>query len=150
MPDAEERRVAEKAREDEREGKLASTQAGEFVREEIHHVRERKHGARSPQQAIAIGLSKTRRAGVKLPPPRRGSSKPEAPSRARHRKRAKAFGRPRLKNALSGHDGSVEARGPLDGFADESFAPSAIRCSASRIKVASSICDEGRADEGAG
>jgi Family of unknown function (DUF6496) len=75
MPDAEERRVEERAREDAREGKSPSTQAGEFVREEMHHVREGKHGARSPQQAIAIGLSKARRAGVKLPPPKRGSAR---------------------------------------------------------------------------
>lgn len=59
----------ERAREDEAEGKSPSTQAGEFVREEIEHVREGKHGARSAKQAIAIGLSKARRAGVKLPPP---------------------------------------------------------------------------------
>ncbi|HEV2452713.1 MAG TPA: DUF6496 domain-containing protein [Verrucomicrobiae bacterium] len=64
----------QKAREDEREGKSASTQAGEFVREEFHHIREGKHGARSPRQAIAIGLSKARRAGVKLPPPVRGKA----------------------------------------------------------------------------
>jgi len=63
-----ERKTIERAREDAREGKSPSTQAGEFVREEIHHVREGKHGARSTQQAIAIGLSKARRAGVKLPP----------------------------------------------------------------------------------
>jgi len=75
MPDAEERKVVEKAHEDEREGKSPSTQAGEFVREEMHHVREGKHGARSPQQAIAIGLSKARRAGVKLSPPKRGSAR---------------------------------------------------------------------------
>ena len=62
----------ERAREDEREGKAPSTQAGEFVREEMEHIREGKHGARSPEQAIAIGLSKARRAGVKLPPPKRG------------------------------------------------------------------------------
>jgi hypothetical protein len=65
-----ERETVERAREDAREGKSPSTQAGEFVREEIHHVRENKHGARSPQQAIAIGLSKARRAGVKLGPPK--------------------------------------------------------------------------------
>lgn len=65
-----ERETIERAREDAREGKSASTQAGEFVREEIHHVREGKHGASSPQQAIAIGLSKARRAGVKLPAPK--------------------------------------------------------------------------------
>ncbi|HEU5395783.1 MAG TPA: DUF6496 domain-containing protein [Verrucomicrobiae bacterium] len=67
-----EQKVIERAREDEREGKSPSTQAGEFVREEFHHIREGKHGARSPQQAIAIGLSKARRAGVKLQPPRGG------------------------------------------------------------------------------
>ena len=61
-----------RAREDEREGKSPSTQAGEFVREEMEHIRQGEHGARSPEQAIAIGLSKARRAGVKLPPPKRG------------------------------------------------------------------------------
>jgi uncharacterized protein DUF6496 len=61
----------ERARQDKREGKAPSTQAGEFVREEMHHVREGKHGARSTKQAIAIGLSKARRAGVKLRPPKR-------------------------------------------------------------------------------
>ena len=64
-----------KAREDKREGKSASTQAGEFVREEIDTIRHGKHGARSPQQAIAIGLSEARRAGVDLPPPRKGKTK---------------------------------------------------------------------------
>ena len=72
MPEEE---VIERAREDEREGKSPSTQAGEFVREEMEHIREGKHGARSPEQAIAIGLSKARRAGVKLPPPKRGKQR---------------------------------------------------------------------------
>ena len=69
-----EQATIERAREDEREGKSPSTQAGEFVREEFHHIREGKHGARSAKQAIAIGLSKARRAGVKLPPPSRDQS----------------------------------------------------------------------------
>ena len=64
--------VIRRARRDAEEGKSPSTQAGEFIREEIEHVREGKHGARSPQQAIAIGLSKARRAGIKLPPPKKG------------------------------------------------------------------------------
>jgi hypothetical protein len=64
MPD---KRTIERARRDARQGKSLSTQAGEFVREEMEHVREGKHGARSTKQAIAIGLSKARRAGVKLP-----------------------------------------------------------------------------------
>jgi len=69
MPEEE---TLKRAREDKREGKSPSTQAGEFVREEMEHIREGKHGARSPEQAIAIGLSKARRAGVELPPPKRG------------------------------------------------------------------------------
>jgi Family of unknown function (DUF6496) len=64
-----ERKTIEKAEQDKKEGKSPSTQAGEFVREEIDHVREGKHGVRSTKQAIAIGLSKARRAGVELPPP---------------------------------------------------------------------------------
>src|SRR5262245_13296905 len=68
------KKTLERARRDRRLGKSASTQAGEFVREEIHHVRQGKHGARSTRQAIAIGLSKARRAGVKLPPPEPGQT----------------------------------------------------------------------------
>ena len=68
-----EKATIERARKDAREGKAPSTQAGEFVREEMHHVREGKHGARSTKQAIAIGLSKARRAGVKLKKPKRGT-----------------------------------------------------------------------------
>jgi hypothetical protein len=69
-----EKRTVERARKDKREGKAPSTQAGEFVREEMDHVREGKHGARSAKQAIAIGLSKARRAGVKLAPPKAGTA----------------------------------------------------------------------------
>jgi hypothetical protein len=69
-----EKRTIERARKDAREGKAPSTQAGEFVREEMDHIREGKHGARSAKQAIAIGLSKARRAGVKLAPPAKGST----------------------------------------------------------------------------
>jgi hypothetical protein len=70
-----EAKTVERARRAKRAGKSPSTQAGEFVREEIHHIREGKHGARSPEQAIAIGLSKARLAGVKLPPPEKGEAK---------------------------------------------------------------------------
>jgi hypothetical protein len=72
MPD---KRTIEKAREDKREGKSASTQAGEFVHAEIEKIRHGKHGARSARQAIAIGLSEARRAGVDLPPPKKGEAK---------------------------------------------------------------------------
>jgi hypothetical protein len=87
-----EKRTIEAARRDKREGKAPSTQAGEFVHEEIEHVREGKHGARSTKQAIAIGLSKARRAGVKLPPPPNGG----ASSRTR-----KSLARPSAKRATA-------------------------------------------------
>src|SRR5215211_2334328 len=70
-----EKRTVEKARKDKRAGKSPTTQAGEFVREEIRKIRRGKHGAKSPQQAIAIGLSEARRAGVKLRPPAKGKAK---------------------------------------------------------------------------
>jgi hypothetical protein len=69
-----EKQTLERAKRDKREGKAASTQAGEFVREEMDHIREGKHGARNTRQAIAIGLSKARRAGVKLKPPKKGAA----------------------------------------------------------------------------
>ena len=96
-----EKETLERAKEDKREGKAPSTQAGEFVKEEMDHVREGKHGARSAKQAIAIGLSKARRGGVKLPPPKSGSertrkqaarddAKGSSPSRPVSRKRSRA------------------------------------------------------------
>ena len=93
-----ERETIKRARKDKREGKSPSTQAGEFVREEIHHIREGKHGARSAKQAIAIGLSKARRAGVKLPAPKKG----DAPARVRKTaKQDLARGRKRTKKRPS-------------------------------------------------
>ena len=70
-----EKQTLKRAAKDKREGKAPTTQAGEFIREEVHHLREGKHGARSTKQAIAIGLSKARRAGVKLAAPKRGSAR---------------------------------------------------------------------------
>jgi hypothetical protein len=74
-----EKKTIKRARQAKREGKAPTTQASEFVKEEMHHIREGKHGAKSAKQAIAIGLSKARRAGVKLPPPEKG----EAPKKTR-------------------------------------------------------------------
>ncbi len=107
-----EKKTLERAKEDLREGKRPSTAAGEFVREEMHHIREGKHGAQSTKQAIAIGLSKARRAGVPLEPPGEGQTsestresaerayeigqgerEPRAPSRKRARATLKALKR---------------------------------------------------------
>ncbi|MCI0404226.1 MAG: DUF6496 domain-containing protein, partial [Acidobacteria bacterium] len=108
MPEKATTARAQRAR---REGKSPSTQAGEFVREEIHHIREGKHGARSAKQAIAIGLSKARRAGVRMKPPAKGkasaatrrkarqdfakgqSARRRAPSRTRSRATSRALRR---------------------------------------------------------
>lgn len=84
-----EKETLERARKDKREGKAASTQAGEFVREEIEHIREGKHGARSTKQAIAIGLAKARRAGVDLPPSETASEETEKQANRDRRKGAK-------------------------------------------------------------
>ncbi len=85
-----EKRIIERARKDAREGKSPSTQAGEFVHEEIEHVKEGKHGARSTKQAIAIGLSKARRAGVNLPPPKGNVSRKTGAQASRDSARGKS------------------------------------------------------------
>ena len=126
MPDE---ATIQRAAKDRRQGKAPSTQAGEFVREEIEHIRAGKHGARSTKQAIAIGLSKARRAGVKLPAPQAGSSSrtrrqaardtaaarhPHQPSRRRSRATTQALKREghaaASKRALSRHAHSAAAK----------------------------------------
>jgi hypothetical protein len=77
-----EKQTIERARRDRREGKAPSTQAGEFVKEEMDHIREGRHGAKSTKQAIAIGLSKARRAGVRLPAPKKGTVSSETRRKA--------------------------------------------------------------------
>ena len=102
-----EKATLERARRDKRQGKAPSTQAGEFVREEIHHIREGKHGAASTKQAIAIGLSKARRAGVDLPSPRgaRLSTKRSAASASRRAGKAASPRRSRAMRAALKHEG---------------------------------------------
>jgi hypothetical protein len=116
----------EKAREDKREGKSPSTQAGEFVREEIDRIRHGEHGAKSPQQAIAIGLSEARRAGVDLPPPGKGKAKKRTRRIARYayeagQGRRKTTRRPRVaravKKALKREPTSSVSRSALSGQA---------------------------------
>jgi hypothetical protein len=106
-----EKKTLERARRAKREGKAPSTQAGAFVEEEIEHIREGKHGARSTKQAIAIGLSKARRAGVKLPPPPSSASdrtKSSAKSAARGKGKRPSPARSRAaKTALKGESRSA-------------------------------------------
>ena len=108
-----EKETLQRARRDRRQGKAPSTQAGEFVREEIEHVREGKHGARSTKQAIAIGLSKARRSGVKLPP-QKGGTAPRASSSRRKpsAKRSRA-----VRSALKREGHSAASRSALSRHA---------------------------------
>jgi hypothetical protein len=102
-----EKATVERAKADLREGKSPSTAAGEFVREEIEHVRQGKHGARSPEQAIAIGLSKARRAGIPLKPPKKGRTKK---STRRAAQRDYAAGQGGRKSSKSGSKRSTAMR----------------------------------------
>jgi hypothetical protein len=95
-----EKETLRRARRDASEGKSPSTQAGEFVREEIHHVREGKHGARSTKQAIAIGLSKARRSGVKLRAPKKGKASSKTRQQAQRD----------LRKSKSGHRSTARSR----------------------------------------
>ena len=116
MPEQETIRRAER---DKEEGKSPSTQAGEFVREELEHIRQGVHGARSTKQAIAIGLSKARRAGVDLPPP---PGKKAESSRSKRRSSSKSS-RKRANSSLRAlrREGSVSAsRDALSRFAKAS------------------------------
>lgn len=97
-----EKRTVKRAARDKREGKAATTQAGEFVREEMEHVREGKHGARSTKQAIAIGLSKARRAGVDLPPPKKGATSERTRRSAEHAYEAGQKGKHEVSGRRSG------------------------------------------------
>jgi hypothetical protein len=98
MPD---KATLKRAKKDSRQGKAPTTQAGEFVREEIEHIREGKHGVRSAKQAIAIGLSKARRAGVDLPPPRKGAVSEKTRRSAKRAYRAGQKGRKKTSRTRS-------------------------------------------------
>jgi hypothetical protein len=120
-----ERKTLERADEDAREGKSPSTQAGEFVREEMHHVREGKHGAANTKQAIAIGLSKARRAGVKLPAKGSASTRKKAKQdiRASRSKRKPSARRSRAtEGALKKQPRSAASRSALSRQAKTSAA----------------------------
>ncbi len=103
-----EKKTIQRARRAKRQGKAPSSQAGEFVREEVEHIREGKHGARSTKQAIAIGLSKARRAGVKLPPPKKGSTS-ERTRRSAARAYSKGQRRPGARSSRRRASGSRRA-----------------------------------------
>jgi hypothetical protein len=130
MPD---KRTIKRAQKDKRAGKAPTTQAGEFVREEIHKIRRGEHGARSPQQAIAIGLSKARRGGVDLPPPKKGKAKKRTRRSAEYAYEAgqhkrKPLQRPRVARAVS----RVLKREPRSTASREALSEQASRAASQR------------------
>jgi len=139
MPD---KATIERARKDRREGKSPSTQAGEFVRAEIEKIRRGEHGARSPEQAIAIGLSEARRAGVPLKPPRKGKARTRRSAKyayeaGQHKRRTRR--RPRVaravKRALQREPRGTVARSELSRHARRAASRSATARKASRTKT---------------
>jgi hypothetical protein len=115
-----EKQTLRRARRDKRQGKAPTTQAGEFIREEMHHVREGKHGARSTRQAIAIGLSKARRSGVELPAPAKGQASERTRKSARSAEQAGRHKRPTspsrsraVRRALKHEGHSAASRGAI-------------------------------------
>ena len=125
-----EKATLEKAKADLRAGKSPSTAAGEFVREEIEHVREGKHGARSPEQAIAIGLSKARRAGIPLKPPKKGQAKKSTRQAA---ERDYGVGQGRRKPAKSSRKRSAAMRKRLKREPKSTVSRSALSRHAKRV-----------------
>jgi hypothetical protein len=124
-----EQQTLDRARRDAREGKAPSTQAGEFVREEIEHIREGKHGARSTKQAIAIGLSKARRAGVKLPAPKAGQASTRTRTQAKRDVR-------RGRSAKSATPSAKRSRATLRALKKESRSAASHRALAKQAKRA--------------
>jgi hypothetical protein len=131
-----EKKTLERLQRDRREGKAPSTQAGEFIREEIEHIREGDHGARSTKQAIAIGLSKARRAGVDLPPPARGKTSEETRKSAA-RDYARGHGSPPRRTATPKRARAAEAALKREGHSAASHEALAAHArSAARARTA--------------
>ena len=128
-----EKKTIEKAKRAKRAGKAPTTQAQEFVREEIHKIRRGAHGARSPEQAIAIGISKARRSGVDLPPPRKGKAKKSTRKSARYayavgQGKRKTHRRPRVSRAVS----LVLKREPRSTVSRKALSRHAVRAASRR------------------
>ena len=134
-----EKETLERAAKDKRQGKAPSTQAGEFIREEFHHVREGKHGVRNTKQAIAIGLSKARRAGVKLPTEQSG----------RARRGTRPDWQTDVAPAGTGSPRCVEAGRPVGRIPARSITASALGGSASQRDAALAGCEARRGDASA-
>lgn len=132
-----EKSTIKRAKEDLREGKAPTTAAGEFVKEEIEHVRHGKHGVRSPQQAIAIGLSKARRAGIPLPPPAKGKAKAKTRRNAErdYRKGQSSAGKKTSSRRSRAREAALK-REPRSTVSHKALSQQARRAAARRRKAA--------------
>jgi hypothetical protein len=146
MPEPE---VIERAKRDKEEGKSPSTQAGEFVREEMHHIREGKHGAANTKQAIAIGLSKARRAGVELSQPSGGNTSERTRKQAqRDSEKGPARKSKAVQNALESGLQGIETRRAFSSFARKSIAAGQERGAKARGGSSKGCCATGSTNEG--
>ena len=134
-----EKQTVERARKAKRKGKSPSTQAGEFVREEIHHIREGKHGARSTKQAIAIGLSKARRAGVGLPPPEKGMVSEKTRRSAKRAYQAGQRGKPKTSRRRSKATELALKREPRSAASRKALARQARSAARKRTRTERSV-----------
>src|SRR5262245_48967577 len=130
-----EKQTLDRARKDKRKGKSASTQAGEFVREEMHHIREGVHGARSTKQAIAIGLSKARRAGVGFPPPQKGTVSEKTRRSAKRAYQAGQRGEPKVCRRRSKATESALRREPRSAASRKALARQARSAARKRTRT---------------
>ena len=131
-----EKETIQRARRDKREGKAPSTQAGEFVREEIEHIREGKHGARSTKQAIAIGLSKARRAGVKLAPPENASAETKEQAKRDTRRAGKKTSRKRPRATFKALEKEPHSAASKKALSRQATTAAKKRSKASRSRAA--------------
>ena len=131
--------TVERAKRDLQEGKSPTTAAGEFVHEEIGHVRHGKHGARSPQQAIAIGLSKARRAGVPLPPPAQGTAKESTRKSAERDYRKGQGGTKRPARKYSRIREEVLQREPRNTVSPKALSQQARRAASRRSRMKNTV-----------
>jgi len=148
-----EKETLERAEEDKREGKAPSTQAGEFVKEEMDHIREGKHGAASTKQAIAIGLSKARRSGVDLPPPKKGSTsaktRKSAESAYRKGQSRRAQEEP-VAQTFASYRKRTQTAAAEGGFEEGALASGKAGCQSSWKRGAQAGCTKSRAHERCG
>ncbi|MFM0013282.1 DUF6496 domain-containing protein [Paraburkholderia sediminicola] len=130
-----EQKTIKRAQADKRAGKASSTQAGEFVKEQIDKVRAGKHGVRSARQAIAIGLSEARRAGVAVKSPKKGATS-EATRKKAQKDNAAGQRKSTAKKSASSESTAKRSRAATNALKRESTAGASRKALSKQTKSA--------------